>query len=218
VPPTVNGSPSTRAYDSAVRRERAEATRAAVVRSAQEQFTRNGWRAPVAEIARGAGVSVDTVYASVGRKPELLLAAVDAVLGDGATVPAQQRGYVQEVRAAATAEEKLDLYAAALARLMPRLAPLQLALAQAAEDDEGCARTWRHLKDRRAANMRLLAADLRGTRQLRDDLDDDEVADLVWVTNSVEHYLLLTERGWSAERYGRHLADLWRRLLLRRTG
>ncbi|GAB4067066.1 hypothetical protein GCM10028777_21960 [Angustibacter speluncae] len=213
--PTVNDPSGSRSYDSAVRREQARATRAAVVAAAREQFTQHGWRAPVTAVARGAGVSVDTVYASVGRKPDLLLAAVDSVLGDGAPVPAEQREYVRAVRAAVTAEEKLDLYAVALARLMPALAPLQLALAQAAQHDAACARTWQSLKDRRAANMRLLAADLRATGRLRDDLDDDEVADLVWVSNSVEHYALLTERGWDADRYGRHLADLWRRLLLR---
>lgn len=218
MPPAVNGPAGSRGYDSAVRRERALATRRAVLRSAREQFARHGWQAPVSAIARGAGVSVDTVYATVGRKPELLLAAVDAVLGDGDDVPAEQRGYVRAVRAVASAEDKLDLYASALARLMPELAPLLLALAQAARDDAACARTWQALKDRRAANMRLLAADLRATGRLRDDLDDDEVADLVWVSNSVEHYALLAERGWDADRYGRHLADLWRRLLLRRTG
>jgi AcrR family transcriptional regulator len=218
VPPTVNGPAGSRPYDSAVRRERAVATRSAVLRSAQEQFTRHGWTAPVADIAHGAGVSVDTVYTAVGRKPELLLAAVDAVLGDGAELPAEQREYVRRVRAAPTAAAGLEVYAGALARLMPRLAPLQLALAQAAQHDAGCARAWQGLKDRRAANMRLLAADLRAAGGLRDDLDDADVADLVWVTGSVEHFALLTERGWSPRRYGRHLADLWGRLLLRHTG
>ena len=42
------------------------------------------------------------------------------------------------------------------------------------------------LADRRAANMRLFAADLRSTGELRDDLADNEVADLVWSTNAAE--------------------------------
>ena len=51
---------------------------------------------------------------------------------------------------------------------------------------------------------------------LRDDLDDDTVADLVWSTNAVEYYLLRGRRGWTAEDYGRLLTELWSRTLLAR--
>jgi hypothetical protein len=64
--------------------------------------------------------------------------------------------------------------------------------------------------------MRLFAADLRATGELRDDLTDDEVADIVWSMNATEYYsLLVDDRGWSPQKYGTHLADAWRRLLLR---
>jgi AcrR family transcriptional regulator len=187
-----------------------------VLRSARELFVRDGYDATtVSAVARGAQVSVDTVYASVGRKPELVLAVIDMLLGQGEEpVPAQDRDYVRAVRAAPTAGEKIAVYAAALARLMPATAPLLAALRRAAEVDAACAAAWTRLVDRRAANMRLFAADLRATGELRTDLDIEEVADIVWSTNAVEYYLLLTSRGWDAERYGRLLADLWSRVLL----
>lgn len=50
--------------------------------------------------------------------------------------------------------------------------------------------------------------------ELRDDLEDDSVADLIWATNSREYFMLLTSRGWTTERYSNHLIDLWPRLLL----
>jgi hypothetical protein len=63
--------------------------------------------------------------------------------------------------------------------------------------------------------MRLFAADLRATGELRADLTDDEVADIVWSTNAAEfRALLVGERGWSAERFGTFLADAWSRVLL----
>ena len=62
--------------------------------------------------------------------------------------------------------------------------------------------------------MLLFAADLRATGELRDDLTDREVADLVWSTNSPEYWQLLQSRGWSQQRYAQLLADLWHRLLL----
>ena len=65
--------------------------------------------------------------------------------------------------------------------------------------------------ERRAANVLLLAQDLRTTGELRADLTDQEVADIVGSTNAVEYYLLLARRGWTPERYARLLADLWTR-------
>ncbi|MDQ4095966.1 MAG: hypothetical protein M3174_07170 [Actinomycetota bacterium] len=48
----------------------------------------------------------------------------------------------------------------------------------------------------------VFAADLRRTGQLRDDLPDDEVADIVWSMNAPEYWLLLVnERGWTPQRF-----------------
>ena len=59
------------------------------------------------------------------------------------------------------------------------------------------------------------AADLRATGELRGDLTDDEVADIVWSMNATEYYsLLVHDRGWTPQRFGAHLADAWRRILL----
>jgi AcrR family transcriptional regulator len=111
-------------------------------------------------VARRAGVSVDTVYASVGRKPELVLAFIDIALGGAdELVPADQRDYVQAVRDAPTAQGKIRSYAAAVARLVPQTASLQEALRKAGDSDRDCAAAWRRLVTRRAANMRLFAAD-----------------------------------------------------------
>jgi hypothetical protein len=63
--------------------------------------------------------------------------------------------------------------------------------------------------------MRLLAADLRSTGELRPDLTDDDAADIIWSMNSPEYWtLMVSERGWSPERFEGWLADAWTRLLL----
>ncbi len=204
-----------RPYDSPLRRHQAQRTRRSVLRAARRHFDRDGYAARVSAIATSARVSVDTVYTTVGRKPELLLAVIDTVLGSSEdAIPAEQRDYVRALTSAPTAEEKLEIYAAALGRLMPQVAPLLAALAQASVTEPECARVWQHLKERRAANMHHLAEGLRSTGQLRDDLTDDDVADVVWVTNSLEYFTLLVERRWDADRYATHLADLWKRVLL----
>jgi len=98
-----------------------------------------------------------------------------------------------------------------------RLAPVQLALAEAALTDPECAALKAELSARRAANMRLFAADLRATGELRTDLTDDEVADIIWSMNGAEYWVLMVDdRGWSHQRFGEFLADAWARLLLTR--
>jgi AcrR family transcriptional regulator len=206
----------TRAYRSTVRAEQARRTRLAVLRAARDLLTEHGYDATtVAMIAAAAGVSVDTVYASVGRKPQLAVAVVDMVLGSAdEPVPAHERDYVRAFQAARTGRAKLAVYAAAMRTLVPRTAPLLEALRRAGESDPDSASAWSMVMDRRAANMLLLAADLRTSGDLRADLSDREVADIIWSTNSAEYWLLLRSRGWSQDRYAALVEDLWCRLLL----
>jgi AcrR family transcriptional regulator len=54
------------------RRQGAARTRTAILDAARELFTERGYAAtPMSAIAERAGVALDTVYASAGRKPEL---------------------------------------------------------------------------------------------------------------------------------------------------
>jgi AcrR family transcriptional regulator len=206
----------TRRYDATTRRRRAEATRRRILRAAASLFAEHGYAGTaVAEVARRAGVSVDTVYASVGRKPQMLLAVHDAVLGGGDAVPAEQRDYVRAVRAASGARAKITVYADALGRLLPDTVPIAEALRVAGLTDPDCRTVREGLDERRARNMRLFAADLRATGELRDDLTDDDVADLVWSMNSPEYYRLVTGRGATPGQYAARVADVWTRTLLR---
>lgn len=210
-------TPARRSYRSAARAEQAAATRHAVLQAARELFTEQGYAATsIAAIAARAGVAVDTVYAAAGRKPTLLRDLVETSLSGGdEAVPAEQRDYVVRIRAAATAQEKITVYAAAVAEIGVRMAPVHRALAEAAASDPDCAALRAEISARRAANMRLFAADLRTTGELRADLTDDEVGDIVWSLNSAEYWALLVgERGWSPERFAAWLTDAWTRLLL----
>ena len=65
--------------------------------------------------------------------------------------------------------------------------------------------------------MRALAADLRATGELRSDLSDDDIADIVWSMNGPEYWtLLVSDRSWSPGQFGHHLTDAWQRLCLAR--
>lgn len=205
-----------RAYDSPTRRAAAEHTKLRVLAEAHRLFTTQGYvGTSVAQIAKAARVSVDTVYATVGRKPQLLLAVHDMSLASGPEpLPAAERDYVQSIRSATTAKAKIEIYAAALGAVLPTAAPLMLALHEAGSADPQCRTMWESISDRRAANMLLFAADLRGTGEVRDDLSDQQVAELVWSMNSAEYYTLLASRGVGPEDFSHLLTEVWTRTLL----
>lgn len=205
-----------RSYRSPMRAEQAAATRRAVLVAARELFTTTGYAgSTVADVARLAGVSVDTVYTSVGRKPELLLAVHDMALGGGdEPLSAQQRDYVAAVLAAPGARAKLETYAAALAERFPSVVPLAESLRVAAERDPACRAVLDGLDERRFANMRRFAAELRATGEVRPELTDEQVAHLLWATNSPAFYRLATSGGRGPGDYADLVLDLWTRTLL----
>jgi AcrR family transcriptional regulator len=208
-------APVKRRYDATGRRQAAARTRAAILAAARALFAEHGYAAtPMTAIAERAGVALDTVYASVGRKPELARLLIEtAISGTDQAVPAEQRDYVRAIQAAPNVETKIAIYAAAMAAIAPRLALVRTIIEQAARDEPGLAALWAEIAERRAANMRLFVANLATAGPLR--LDLDEAADIVWATNAPELYQLLArQRGWSPQRYERFLADTWHRLLL----
>jgi AcrR family transcriptional regulator len=212
---TLMPGPVKRRYDATRRREGAARTRAAILGAARELFAERGYAATsMTAIADRAGVALDTVYASVGRKPQLARLLIEtAISGTDQAVPAGRRDYVHAIQAAPDAATKITIYAAAIAAIAPRMALVLGIIQEAARDEPGLAALWAEIAERRAANMRLFVADLAAAAPLR--LDPDQAADIVWATNAAEMYqLLVSRRGWSPQRYEDFLADTWRRLLL----
>ena len=122
---------------------------------------------------------------------------------------------MRAVRGEADAARKLRLYAAALGRIQPRLAPLFRALQSAVSLDAELQELWQSISQRRADNMRLLAKHLASTGRLRSGVSESKAADIIWSMNSPEFYMLLVEQcGWSLQEYESWLGDSWIQLLL----
>ena len=209
--------PKRRAYDSSSRQEGARATRRAILVAARALFLQQGYAATtMPDIARSAEVALDTVYAAVGKKPALFRLLVEtAISGEDEAITAEERDYVQAIRAEPDAANKLRIYAGALGRIHPRLAPLVTALQGAASLDSDLKALWGEISERRAANMRLLAENVAYTGSLRAELSIPAAADIIWSLGSPEYYLLLVEqRGWPLAEFERWLGDAWARLLL----
>ena len=206
-----------RSYDNTTRQASSQATRQRILDATRTLILERGYRATtIADIADAATVHVDTLYQLVGRKPVLLRELIEQALsGTDHPVDAEQRDYVTAIKAEPNPARKLILYAGAVRTIQARMAPLFLALRDAASTEPEAQQVWQDISNRRAANMRLLVRDLDAAGGLRTGLSVDEAADTIWATNSSELYVLLTvERAWTPERYEEWLADTWHRLLL----
>jgi AcrR family transcriptional regulator len=207
-----------RPYHAPRRAEAAARTRRTIAEAAGRLFAEHGYNAvTMAQIAAEAGVAADTVYAAIGPKPVLFRLLIErAISGEDDAVTPLERDYVRAMRSEPDARAKLAIYARAVRLIQARLAPLFLALQSAASSEPELAALWREISERRAANLRLLAADLATTGLLRADLSIDEAADIIWSMNAAEYYdLLVHQRGWLPERFEAWLVDAWQRLLLR---
>ena len=199
-----------RRYDASRRQEQARENRARVLSAARRLFLDRGYvDTSVPEVARAAGVSVQTVYKVFSNKAALLKAVFDvSVAGDDDDTPMAQREVIHRIQAEPDAAQKITMYLRHLAEGAPRYVPLQLLARDAARADPAAADVWARMRQETLTAMTYFARDLFATGQLRDTLTEDDVRDVLWTYHSPELYeLLVLERGWPADRYADFLAD-----------
>jgi AcrR family transcriptional regulator len=201
-----------RRYRSPLREAQAAATRARILDAALEEFVARGYPGTsVAAIARTAGVSPETIYATFGTKRGIIDALLAEVDAEGrpqrAAALSAQRGGGPRVELEVLAEVASDFWAAhgSLVRL----------LRQGVGDPEIGQEWLRRQSARRELLHGLVATWPAGT--LRKGLDVAEASDVAWALTSDELYeLLVNVRGWSFERYVEWMKQALRRELLAR--
>jgi len=199
----------TRSYDSTHRRAMADQNQRSVFAAASKLFATRGWAATgMRDVAREAGVSVETVYGAAGSKRALLLRVIDiAIVGDDEQVPLAAR---PEFRALSDGE-RADRIAAAVELIAAgneRVALLFRAFAHGAADDAELAAAWHEAR----LNQRSTYAE--GLRLFTGRRPRAEVVDSLWVLGSYEVFLQLTsEAGWKPQKYRGWLADHLGRLV-----
>jgi AcrR family transcriptional regulator len=202
--------PTRRRYDASGRRARAQQTREHVVAVATRLFERDGY-APttIAGVAQEAGVSPETVYKTFGSKPLLLRAAINtAVRGDSGSTPLRRRAVIDQIRQEPDARRQLELYAAMLEEVQPRLAPLIGVMREAAPRHPEITAALEQLNRDRLDGMSELAAQLAARSVLRPGVDERQARDVLWTLNSPELYeLLVVARGWSGPEYRRWITE-----------
>lgn len=197
-----------RRYDASRRRDQARRTQGLILDAARLRFLREGYTATtIPSVAADAGASVDTIYKTFGGKAGLLRAMCEDALAGGGPVPAEQRS--DALQASETDPRRMLRGLGALTtEVAPRIAPLLLLLAAAAESDTAVAQLRADLDAARLARMTQVARTLHNSSELLPGLSIQEASDIMWAYSSPELYrLLVLSRGWTAERYGQFIGD-----------
>ncbi len=205
-----------RSYDSSRRRQQAEETRALIVRTARDLFVEQGYgHTTIADVARGAGVSVETIYAAFGNKATLLHRAWDVTVGgDEQDIVFHERPDVLAIRNEPDLAKRLVLHAAFSTQTAQRIAPFQLMVQAAAGSDASAAAMLVEMGRQRLVGIGVMAAEAASTGQLA--VTEAECRDVIWsMTDGMLWHRLVSERGWTNERFAEWLGQLWVHLLVR---
>src|SRR5215472_3906656 len=210
----------TRRYDSPLRRQQAAATREAMLEAAGTLFAERGYPATSMEaIAAEAGVALKTVYLAFTTKAGLLRALWDLLLkGDQDEAGVAERPWYRAVIEERDPERKLRMVAGASVAVKQRIGGLLRVIRSGAPVDTDTAALWALIQSDFHANQRAVVASL-PPGSLRDGLDVDTAADILWTLNHPDTWLLLHfERGWTPERFERWFGDTIVEQLLRAGG
>ena len=185
------------------RRDKARATRLAIIHAAQTEFAQNGYHAtPMAAIASRAGVAVQTVHFVFHTKGELLGAVVDnAVLGEEAPEPPEHSDWYRAVMVEPDAQVALRAFVLASAAVFIRASAMNDVARAAATTDPDARATFERLEQLRAGSYRDILEAIASKGRFKDGVDLDDATDIMMAFLSPRTFLSLTQdRGWTPER------------------
>lgn len=201
-----------RKYESPVRREQAEQTRARIAEAARKLFLANGWAGTrVRDVAREAGLAEPTVFGAYGSKVGLALALVDAA-DSSADVP---RVMAELQAAAGDPARQLAVLVAFDRRLFERSGDV-IGLLHDGGRSEPALRAADEDGRRRGDDARRRVFSSWPPATWRDGVDQDAAVATFGALCNIDVYrLLAAERGWSPDEIERWWRESLVRLLLR---
>lgn len=200
-----------RTYESPRRKKQAEETRQAILAAARELFANRGYAAtPLTDIAAEAGVSVPTLYASVGSKAAIALALVAFV---NEQVDMRSLDMAQDaatsgpelIRAIAHLVRTLNEQAGDLIRVMTSAALVEPDLVPVAAAGRQMHREGQRVNAKRLAQLGAL----------REDMSEERAAAILATQTAYEVFtLMVVDEGWTYDAVEEWLAETLSRMLL----
>jgi AcrR family transcriptional regulator len=207
--------PVKRQYDSTRRQEQARETRLRIVEAARELFVAKGYgRTTIADVARTAGVAVETVYAAFRNKPALLRQVwYVGFRGDEEDVRLLDRPEIRAVLAEPDLATRLRAHAEVITPVLRRITPLVIALRGAAASESAAAAMLAEIDERRLDAAEHYARAAADTGQLA--VSEKECRDVLAATmDGALWQRLVAEAGWSDDRFAAWLGQLWISILV----
>jgi AcrR family transcriptional regulator len=182
-----------RPYYSPKRKRQARETREQIVDAARSLFAREGYaKTTVEAIAREAGVSAQTVYASVGSKRAIVGALIDRMELEGGS---------QELRRGMASSEDPREQLRAIVRFNRRLFERGgdiLKIAMATRGDPDVEPVWQEGEARRRKGQARWVRAWGKAGALRANLGEREAADVLWALTGPDVYgLFVADCGWA---------------------
>jgi AcrR family transcriptional regulator len=190
-------------YNSPRRQQAAAATREAIIEAAQELFACQGYaRTPVAQVAEAAQVAANTVYTSVGGKPQLLAAITESGTGDPDVAET-----LTAVARATDPAEVIRLTAAGTRRVNQRRTKAVAVLLDSAQADPAAAEMLRLAVRYYRDTLATLARRLEDLGAVEPP-DLNRAADVFWYLFGWTSWrTLITDLGWSWDEAEQWLAQ-----------
>ena len=190
-------------YNSPRRQQAAAATREAIIEAAQELFACQGYaRTTVAQVAEAAQVAANTVYTSVGGKPQLLAAITESGAGDPDVAET-----LTAVARATDPAEVIRLTAAGTRRVNQRRAKAVAVLLDSAQADPAAAEMLRLAVRYYRDTLATLARRLEDLGAVEPP-DLNRAADVFWYLFGWTSWrTLVTDLGWSWDEAEQWLAQ-----------
>jgi AcrR family transcriptional regulator len=182
----------------------AEETQRVIVEAAARLFLERGYHGTsIGQIAREAGVAVQTIYNSIGSKRDLLSRVLDfAAAGERAPVPVPQFMREQgerEFDPVRIIEQLVEFWQGAL----PRTAPVFRIIRDAAGIDPEAATLDRDRAAQRLRNYETAARLIDQRGALRDGLTIDQAAATIFTIGHPETYrTLVLDGNWDDHHWG----------------
>ena len=199
-----------RQYNSTWRQEQARETRQRIIQAAHDLFVSTGYGSTtIADIARAAGVAVETVYAAFRNKNTLLRQVwYVSFRGDEEDIRLWDRPEIRAVIAEPDLARRFRAQAAVYPAVFRRITPLLLMLQGAAANQPDAAAMLAEFDKRRLDAAAKYARAAAATGQLA--VTEEECRDVLWATlDGALWHQLVAERGWSEERFAAWLGQLW---------
>jgi AcrR family transcriptional regulator len=205
-----------RHYDSTWRQEQARETRQRIIQAAHNLFVKKGYGSTtIADIAREAGVSVETVYAAFRNKHTLLRQVwYVSFRGDEEDVRLWDRPEIRAVIAEPNLARRFEAQAVVLTAVFRRITPLLIMLQGAVASQPAAAAMLAEFDELRLDAAAKYAQAAAATGQPA--VSENECRDVLWATlDGAQWHRLVAERGWSDERFAAWLGKLWTSAMVR---